>query len=235
MSETKEVIAVEDIAGSLGEVYFIKKDAEKELGDLRTQLFDSVTASFDESSLAQKRWYVANERGDGTLQGSKDYAVKFNSGWEAIEGREDGPGYEILLREDPALKQKSIVVESDGVVDSKGKTHPGYVVTKTVRKGSDLVNIETMEVEDEDLFWDITEWPKETVRIVEILFDDQYALDAYLMERVYIYTPQYGRVLKDPSELTSAEIEKLKEYVYEGPKQLALNVRYAKPDEIGTD
>jgi hypothetical protein len=228
---------LDQIAGELGEVYFIKKDAEKELSELRTTLFDKITETFDESQLAQKTYRAPywKYKSAGDAQAG---AEKFNSGWRALsvdDNADDTDDWVVLLGEDPGFKQASIVVEAENVVDSKGKPHPGYVVTKTVRKGTDFFDIEQLQVDDEDFFWKITEWPRDEVALLEQLFDTEDDLSTYLLECVHLTDDQYGRVMVSPDTLSGEDIEKLGPYVYEGPKQLALNVRYAKPDEIGND
>ncbi len=139
------------IAEPLGEVYFIKKEAEAELKQLRENLFDIVTSSFSEDSLAQKT-YICDVEWINTEEDAIIRAEMYNSGWVCVDKEIKYGKWHILLREEPSLKQASIVVKvENGVEDVEGNTYPGYVVTKTVRKGADLLDIEALEYNDLDL------------------------------------------------------------------------------------
>jgi hypothetical protein len=226
-----------DVATDLGEVYYLRLDAETEQKELRGEFFKASTLAAEAQGLAQKT--VQIPEGMDSSQ-AEAYALRYNSGWRLVERYTgDDEVTKLIIEEDPEFKQHSeVILVEDGVLDAKGKSHPGYVVTKTVRSGSALIDDERMREEEPGLWEAITEYPnfdlyweiaRESTPEDEMT-DDELAEWLISILKIRGVEPQ----LTDPSTWPEEEIEAVARYTYEGPKTLALNVRYAKDDESDT-
>jgi hypothetical protein len=134
-----------------------------------------------------------------------------------------------LIEEDPAFKGHVEVINlppweipapTAKQPDRRQKVY-GYVVTKTIRSGSALLDDERMQAVDPELYESVTTWPAwvKTVR--------EYASKTAFEKILKAVQPE--RVLRE--DLSPEEFEQVKVYAYEGPKSVALNVRYAGKDE----
>lgn len=232
MGEDDEIldeIDINELAADLAEVYYIEKDAKSEKEGLRVTFFQEATKTFEASDLARKTVEVPD---DISASDSFDYALRYNPGW-ILDEKQPGVGKTVILLEDPNLKPHIEVIEIPGGITEmkKGKevTHPGYVVTKSVRSGSAMIDDERMKNSDPALY-DALFVPQGFKWISDMVYEagvdgndvDEH-IDAFLPE-------DWPKVLRD--DLSSEEIESLKPYSFEGPKTLALLVRYAKADEI---
>lgn len=214
---------VHEIASNLGEVYFIAKDAKAEQEDLRLEFFKAAAEAHEAKGLGQKTVEVPKGSDAAT------YAVQYNAGWRVKQVE----GERVLLEEDPDAKAWQEVIRTpEPVVDAKGKEHPGYVVSKTIRSGSALVDDERLKVENSDLYYEITELPGFA------LYADLVAqFTEWNQDELEMWLEDHGveRVMKSIKSLTPEQIDAIKPYVYEAPKSSVLNVRYAKEDEQGSD
>ena len=229
--EVEETDEITEIAGELGEVYFIRKEAEDEQKALREEFFEAITASYADQDLARKS--VAIPEDVATVADAEDYARQYHSGWRVVESRveesQDGRLY-VTIEEDPAFKPFIAVVERDPwEIPAPTKKAPnrtklvyGYVVTKTIAAGSVLVDDERMRAVDPDLYNRVTRLPDWWDAITDVI--GSKGDPAKVFARLAPY-----RVMRD--DLTSKELDEIKPYTYEGPKQARLNVRYANKDE----
>jgi hypothetical protein len=221
---------VHEIAASLGEVYFIAKDAKAEQEDLRLDFFAAAAKAHEAKGLAQKTVEVPS--GVDAMA----YAEQYYPGWKAIDVPHEhtlGENPHVMMVEDPDAKPWQEVIQTpEPVVDAKGKEHPGYVVSKTIRSGSALVDDERLKTENPDLYYEITELPGFT------LYADLVAqFTEWNQDELEMWLEDHGveRVMKSIKSLTLEQIDAIKPYVYEAPKSSVLNVRYAKEDEQGSD
>jgi len=224
---TDQVIRTpQQIGSELGEVYYIEKDAADELKDLRVEFFLAAKVAKELEPLARKTVAVPEglDHDDAVA-----YALKYHSGYRLVEGQ-DEETERLVLEEDPDLIPHQVVIQVDGnVIDSKGNEHPGYVISKSIRAGSSLLDDERLREEDPDLWEEITEIPN---------YDYLYALllsagvdEDDIDEK--IVNSGIERVPIHPDKLSRQQNAQLAEYLYEGPKTKALLVNYAKPEELG--
>jgi hypothetical protein len=217
-----------EVAADLGEVYYIAKDAEAEQKELRNEFFQAATVAQEAQALARKTVEVPEAL---DVSEAKAFALKYNPGWRVVQSEfEDDHPSKIILEEDPEFKGHSeVVLVEEPVVDSKGKKHPGYVVAKTVRAGSKLVDDERMKEEEPGLYDALIEYPN-----FDLLagLAEHWEID-YDPETIIKFMKDRGvqPVLRNPSTWTPDELSEARPFIYEGPKTLALNVRYAKNDE----
>lgn len=225
-----------EIAPILGEVYFIRKDAEDEQKKLRLDFFEAASQTFSPEGLAQKT-LVAPPTVDSEAE-ARAFAEQYNPGWIAIEAEEheDGGMFAVTIQEDPAFLPYSIVVEVKGgiaVDDPKDpkiqKVHPGYVISRTIVSGSLMMDIDRLEANDQDLYLAAT-YIDNYDFLADLLYENgvhQNDIDEKL--------EQGGarRLPKNPDDMDEETLEAVKSYLFEGPKQPKLNVRYAKDNEIG--
>lgn len=210
---------LQEIAHALGEVYFMRKEAEDEQKLLREEFFDAITESFEGEDLARKTVAIPED-----IINATEWAEKYNPGWRVVMIQSE----QVILEEDPAFKSSMIVVRTDPFEVSaptkkkpdRVKTVYGYVVTKTIRSGTTLIDADRMREVDADLYNQVTTLPPWWEGIKEFVTGDPAKVFAALGEY---------RVLRD--NLTDKEIAAIKPYVYEGPKTKALNVSYAAEDE----
>jgi hypothetical protein len=137
-----------EIASALGEVYFIRKEAEDEQKTLREEFFAAVTASYEGQDLAQKQVEIPIDI--ATRDDAEEYARQYHPGWRVVDFSDDERTF--VMEEDPVFKQHTQVVELDPwEIPAPTKANPdrtktvyGYVITKTVRSGSTLVDDQRM-------------------------------------------------------------------------------------------
>lgn len=218
---------LQKIGSEVGEAYFLKKDVEDELAELRLEFFLGATLAQSVETLARKVVRVPDSI--TTEEAARAFVERYNSGWRIVEGQEIDGVREISIEEDPGLQPYSIVVEvEDGVVDKKDKKHPGYVITKTIVVGSLMLDDERLMTENLDLYYEVTEYAQyDSLLSIVSNFGGEDKLSEVLDNM------HWQRVPKNPDDLTPEQSEKIKEYSFEGPKQLRLNVNYAKPEELG--
>jgi hypothetical protein len=225
---------VREVAASLGEVYFIAKDAKSEQEDLRLAFFAAAAQAHETKGLAQKTVEVP-QGVDAT-----SYAEQYHPGWKVVDVAHDhtlGQGAKVLMVEDPDTKPwQEVIQTSEPVIEVKKdgttKEHPGYVVSKTIRSGSALVDDERLKRDNYALYQAVTEFPGFA------LYADLVAqFTEWQPDELEMWLEDHGveRVMKSLKSLTPEQVDALKPYVYEGPKSSVLNVRYAKPDEQGSD
>lgn len=229
------------VATELGEVYYIRLDAETEQKELRNEYFEAATVAQSSEALAQKTVVLPYPMG---LEEAFAFAEKYNSGWRVVKSTIVGGEVEkVVLEEDPNFKGHSEIIlvpprgddDPGGVWDFKGQWHPGYVVTKTVRAGSALIDDERLCEEEPTLWEAITEYPNFDLywEIARESTPEEEMEDKELYDWLVSIFRMRGLdpVLTDPKTWTVEEADAIRPYAYEGPKTLALNVRYAKDDE----
>lgn len=228
-SDDKQEPAVrntQEIGSELGEIYYIHKDAGDELKDLRLEFFVAAKVAKELEPLARKT--VAVPEGLDP-DDARAYALKYNSGYRVVEDQDDETD-KLVLEEDPDLIPHTIVIAVDGgVVDSDGKEHPGYVVTKTIRSGAQLLDDERLREEDPDLWEDVTEIPNYEYLYALLV---QAGVDEEDVD-TQIANSGIERVPIHPDKLSRKQMAEVADYLYEGAKTKALNVRYAKEEELG--
>lgn len=199
-----------ETANTLGEVYFIRKDAEDEQKELRDEFFRKTTLEIKSENLAQKTVKIPESI---AADKAEIFVLQYNPGWIIITNQDDN----FIIEEDPDYKQFSIVTE----------TNPAYVVTKTIRLGTTMLDLERLKLDDSQLYWRVTKYNSR----YEILFE----YDPKSKDRIvkFLQDREDLRVIKNPDDLSSEDLEALGPYTFEGPKTKALNVRKAKPEEIG--
>lgn len=218
---TDTIKTIDELAQEVGEVYFIQKDAKSELESLRKDFFVmAATVASLEGSLAQKTVVVPDTITD--YDKAKAHVELYNTGWKIVDCPMEQPAapYRFLIEEDPDLLPCQVVVPIDGgVIDIKGKEHPGYVVTKTIVSGSATLDDDRLREEDPELLESITEYQNwETLREIGVT-EEQLAAVAY------------PRVIKHPDHWDAWEEAALTPYTYESARSARLNVRFAKEDE----
>jgi hypothetical protein len=228
-SEDKQEPAIrntQEIGSELGEIYYIEKDAADELKDLRLEFFLAAKVAKELEPLARKA--VAVPEGLDP-EDAITRVLKYNSGYRLVKDQ-DTDGDKLVLEEDPDFIPHEIVIQVDGgVIDSKGKEHPGYVITKSIRSGSTLLDDERLRKEDPDLWEEVTEIPnyENLYALLAAAGVDEADIDALIVNS------EIERVPIHPDKLTRSQNAALSEYIYEGTKKQALLVRYAKDDELG--
>lgn len=220
--EEEEERTVDDVATELGEVYFIQKDANTEQGKLRSEFFEAATVENQAQELAQKTWPTwADDE-----ESAKARALLYNPGWRVLGVLQvTAKEYKVLLQEDPDwLKYETVVFNAEA--------DEGYVVTKTIRSGSTMIDTEQIKKEEPSLWEAITTYPNYDL-IADLLYHANMEPDE-IDERIDDAMRAAGveRVLSDPSTWTEEITESVKPYVYEAAKTKALNVRKAKDDEL---
>jgi hypothetical protein len=179
--------APEEIAVEIGEAHSAKGKLEK----LRKEFFDYIRDQKKATKLARRSVRVDKEKYE--LAAAEERAVKLNPGYRRITTVERDDHWKILLEQDPNFLGDSYITGS--------KDEPGVVVTKTIRSGSSLVELDRLKQDDPDLYEQVT------------------------------FIPPVDRQPKNPDELTEEQLAKLQPYLYEGAPTAALNVRKAKPED----
>jgi hypothetical protein len=217
------------IAEELGEVYFIRKDAEDDQKLLRTEFFEAATATFTPARLAQKTVVPPPDVQAQGEDSARTYAEQYNAGWNAIDV--DAEVLEVTLREDPNYKPYQIVVEvEDGVTDRKGATHPGYVISRSISSGSPMLDTERLQAVDYDLYLRATVVANYDMLVALLDFGN---VDTDKIDDV-LNSTNLPRVPRNPDDLSAEDAEAIREFSFEGPKPTPkLLVRYAKEEEIG--
>lgn len=215
----------EEVASELGEVYWIWKDGEAEKEELRKEFFKVAADSYSESDLATKT--VVLPKDIVMSEDAESYALKYNPGWMFSSFTDDsGDPFKIVLKEDPNLKEwTEVVIVDEGVEDRSGKIHPGYVISKTIIGGSALVDDDRLKNLDPDLWEDVSEysnWEYFSELANELDKSEEWM-------KTWLAHKDWPKIIK--TNLSSELIEAIKEYSYEGPRSIRLNVRYAKDDE----
>jgi hypothetical protein len=226
------------VASELGEVYYIRLDAENEQKELRSEFFKAASLATEAKALAQKTIEIPMGMASSEAEA---FALRYNPGWRLVRYTIDNDKIEkVVIEEDPNYKPHVEVVlvppvdENDpgGVWDSEGHWHPGYVITKEIRSGSAMIDDERMREEEPGLWKAITEYPS-----FDLYCDlaEYWGID-YDPEAIVGFLAENGvePVLSDPSTWSNEDIEAVGRYTYEGPKTVALKVRYAKDDESDT-
>lgn len=211
------------IAEVLGEVYFIEKETAIEKNQLKDEFFKAIAASIKTESLATK--VATAPKSCTTMDSALGYFKQYHPGWIASITENKGK-FSATLQEDPDFIQESILVLVS-VTDIDGKEHPGYVVTKEVRSGTAMLDIDRLKAEDLDLYYAITEI-EHYILIADIFWDFDIPPEDF---EEPIKQAGLPRVLKNPDELTDEQQAAIMPYSFEGPRVKALRVRYAKDDE----
>lgn len=225
--QEEERSTISDIALDIGEVHFIEKDAKDEKAKLREEFFLGAALENQVSTLAHKTATVPDSiRAESE---ARAFVEQYNSGWRIIEGVEKDNGWVFTIEEDPMYKPYHIVVEVEDLLDSNGKPHPGYVVSKTIVSGGVMLDTERLKIDNHALYEEVT-----TFENYDILANMLYHANVDV-EDINARLAQAGipLVAKNPDDLTPEQNEAIKPYSYEGPKSLRLNVNYAKEEELG--
>lgn len=204
------------IARETGGWHQAQKESAAELSTSRKEFFEAASKQYVESQLAIKTFLI--EEAGLTLEKAKDRARKYNPGWQIVSGRVDGKvGWRIFLREDPDFLGHTEVTDPTD-------DEPGYVVTRTIRAGTTMIDLDRMAVEQTELYGSVT-----------VLPDWAYNARAYMEDfedwKSWIADSKIQRQPKPSDQLTPNQVEAIKPYIYEGPKTAALNVRLAKPED----
>lgn len=216
-------IEIEAIAEDLAVEHFIAKEAEDEKKRLRDVFFEAVTASWTTTELARKTIQVPD---DVPASAADEYVLTYNPGWRLVA---DQPEWhpderEVVIEEDPAWKPDTVLVAVENLTDAQGTKKAGYKVTKTVANGSAMVD-EVRIQNVEPSLWEAIAQPRGYDWITEMLYHqnvDQEDLTKAIEEFLPEDWPWEIR-----TDLTDAEMDQLRPYTYEGPKQLRLNIVYA--------
>lgn len=219
---------LDTLVRELGEVYFIRKEADDEQKKYRNEFFEAATEATKEEVLA--RLVVQTPQDITSEAEARAYAERYYPGYVAGEvTHKKGSGWSVSIEEDPALKTFEYAVEVEGgIEDAKGNTHPGYRIVRTSRAGSAVLDDERLREKDPDLWNEIT-----TIENYDLIEDllyqgnvDRDDIDAL------IDSSGLPRVLKPIEDLEPEDVEKIKPYMHEGPRSVALNVYYAKEEEL---
>lgn len=232
---------IEAITSSFGEVYREVKGTktqdgwEKILKDAQKDFFDVVTQELEQSTLARKTVEIPPVEDDVV----EDWVRVYFPGWRFIEINNG----KALIEEDPKLKSFAYLNMSDGMVYKRSQTSSGPTL-----------DVEALQEADEDLYWQISEWPLPTFLMIQnamrfthnpdLITDfadnahDTYdSLDWSAVETKKFLTEYHSdiRVIKDPSEWTPEQATALKPYLIPGKISVRLTPpRPAKPSELET-
>lgn len=230
-----------EIAHDLGEIYFIWKDASAEKDDLKEQLYRALDEEIPAEALARRTVEVPEDV--QTEEAARTYATTYNPGFRVVEvvlTREPTSGEEypesVIIEQDPAFVQRIIVVEEDPwIVEGaakKTKKNPtgrkevfGYVVQRTIRSGSTMVDRERVENVEPELFLRVTDEHPVISRLAELGASEKFL--SKLRK-----SGDFPRQFRDPTQLEPDDVALLMNFMHEGPKTVALNVRYANEDDL---
>jgi hypothetical protein len=219
--------AIDAIAQDTAEWHFTHADAKAELANHRLELFEAITESFraPDSTRAQKT-VVASKAKFKDFTVAEAYVDKYNAGWQRLSMSETDDAYRFILIEDPEFMAASILVKPTEDFPS------GFVVTKTVRSGTMMYDLDRMKDEDHDLYLAVTWMPNEEF-LADMLYHANMDADE-IVAYIDTWATKYGvmRQPKSAEQLTSEQIEAIRPYMYEGKKTVALNVREAKPEDF---
>lgn len=223
-----EKAKLDSLVLELGEVYFIRKEADDEQKRYRDEFFEAATEEASEGSLAR---LVVQVPQDVTSEDeARTYAEQYYPGYLANEvTHKEGGGWSVSIEENPTLTTFEYAVEVDGgVKDAKGKSHPGYRIVRTSRAGSVVLDDERLREKDPDLWEAIT-----TIDNYDLIADMLYHANVDHEDiHPLINSYDFPRVLKPIEDLDPKDVEKIKPYMHEGPRSVALNVYYAKEEEL---
>lgn len=219
---------LDTLVRELGEVYFIRKEADDEQKKYRNEFFEAATEATKEEVLA--RLVVQTPQDITSEAEARAYAERYYPGYVAGEvTHKKGSGWSVSIEEDPALKTYEHAVEVEGgVTDAKGNEYPGYRIVRISRAGSVVLDDERLREKDPDL-WD------------EITTIDNYDLITDLLRAANVPTTEihsriakfdFPRKLRPIEDLEPELIEQIKPYMHQGPSSVALNVYYAKAEEL---
>lgn len=213
-----------EVARNLAEVYFIEKEAKEEKDALRLDFFLVAALARKDTTLAQKTVAVPETVAD---EDARAYVEQYNSGWLIVDEKSS---HQFIIEQDPDLLAYEISIPVEGgVIDSKGKEHPGYTVIKEVRSGSPMFDDERLAIDDPDLYHRATQLQNEDG--LRTLGGTMGLSDAKLDKWLDSIT-DWPRVPRHPDDLSDEDAEAVKQYAFEGPKTKALRVRYAKDEEL---
>lgn len=184
-----DVARLDDLAEEVGDCHTENATTKTKLEKLRKRFFVALSSKHRASDRAMKTVYT--EESD-PLKAEK-FVLQYHPGWQITDSRPAGKGRKFILEQDPELIGDSVVTGDP--------ENPGYVVTRTIRSGTTMIDLDRMKVEQPELYNDVTE------------------------------LPQVERQPKEEKDLTPEQIEKIRPYIYEASKSAALNVRKAKPED----
>jgi hypothetical protein len=181
-----------EIASEVGHAHAQQAEAKTSLEKGRKAFFSKLTSKHRASARAKKTIIVPQP----DLIKAEEMVAKYYPGWSIISARptSDNPQrYRFMLEEDPEFIGDQVTT---GRPDN-----PGFVVTRTIRSGTTLIDLDRMKVEKPELYEQVT------------------------------FVPEPERQAKPESELTPKQIEAIRPYIYEDKRTVALNVRKAKPED----
>jgi hypothetical protein len=221
MKKTKRPL--DDIALSTAEWHTHQAEAAKYLKEDRQELFDTITAIKREGMRARKTVVIAKSDVSNFVA-AEERVDLYNPGWLRDKASETDNDYHFILIEDPAFMQHEIrVPASEDFADAFPN---GWTVTKTVRSGTPMIDLDRMKKDDPDLYIEVT-----YVEYYDVLRDLVYEANVDPDEvdaRIAKYN--FPRQPKSSEQLTPEQMVAVQPYTYEGKKTVALNVRPYKDD-----
>lgn len=223
---------LDDIAFQLAETNVLSQSSEELRKELKSEFFKLVNDEV-EDDLATKTIVIP----DGL--DAEEYVDQYHGDWK-IYHQED---QEVVLIEKPESKPFEIVVQTfdeDGdpivVQDKKGKEALGFVVSRSIRVATPIVDYKRLESEDHDLYLRLTDEPVVPPYIDELLnwFCDTQRNNRTIEElrADWLEDNPQPRPIKEDAKLI--DLAKLKKsYLIQPPSTAVLNVRLAKEDEVG--
>ena len=215
---------IDEICSDLGELHFQLEDLKGLREDLRKEFFKEATAKAGKKELPQKTVKIPE---DISTNEADAYVLKYHPGY-TIKTR-DEKGY--VIEEDPEFIPYSVVVHKEPwevFIKVKGEivksTAYGYVVSRSITSGGQLLDDERLASVNPELWHEITEpLGAETLK----------RLQKYIGDEIWdiVDVEGWDRVLQPIENLTPAQVEAVKPFMHAGPKQAKLLVRYAKANE----
>lgn len=188
-STTNDELGLDELAEEVGHCHAESGILKTELEKLRKRFFAALSNKHKAVDRPMKTVYT--EETDPIK--AEEFVLQYHPGWKITDNRPAGKGRKFILEQDPDLI-------GDTVVTGDPET-PGYVVTRTIRSGTTMIDLDRLKVEQPELYNDVTE------------------------------LPQVERQPKEEKDLTPQQINQIRPYIYEAKKSVALNVRKAKPED----
>lgn len=211
-----------EVAFETGGWHQAQKESKKELEGSRLEFFKKVTELNRDKPRATKT-FLLNEPLD--LLEAEARAIKYNAGWTIKSNQEvKGKGWKFILEEDPEFVGHSEITDPTD-------DEPGYVVTKTIKSGTTMIDLDRMEKENYNLYFSVTYVPEEDLirGILDSVSLPKEEWGAVIDNTLSMFSLK--RQPKPAEQLTEKQQAAIRPYMYEAPKSLALNVRLAKPTD----
>lgn len=211
MKKAEKVRGTEEIIADLAPAYKKWKAGEKEKKKLHPEFFEAITRELRENPTGAEDLVVVTASSE---EAARAEVAKQYPGWE-LEDIRPHPDmtdthFEVIIKEDPAFAPFTI-------------EYDGQVWGRQVVAGSTYVDDELMEEKDVDLWMDVTEYPMEDF-LRDLVYEAGIQEPSEVEPHIMQVAERHGipRKLKPFDDMSPLQLERIKDFMYEGPPSVKL-------------